>query len=69
MEAVYGGKRAVVRFEADPRNPHDPPQWCLRHYGFIGAAFPGRSESVSSYTLRKGKPLTLRYRVSLTDLP
>lgn len=69
MEALYGGKRAVVRFEADPRNPHDPPQWCLRYYGFIGAAFPGRSEGVSSYTLEKGKPLTLRYRVTLTDLP
>lgn len=69
MEAVYGGKRAVVRFEADPSNPHDPPQWCLRYYGFIGAAFPGRSESVSSYTLEEGKPLTLRYRVTLTDLP
>lgn len=69
MEAVYGGRRAVVRFEADPRNPHSPPQWCLRHYGFIGAAFPGRTESVSSYTLEKGKPLTLRYKVTLTDLP
>lgn len=69
MEAVYGGKRAVVRFESDARNPYSPPQWCLRHYGFIGAAFPGRTESVSSYTLEKGKPLTLRYKVTLTDLP
>lgn len=69
MEAVYGGKRAVVRFDADPRNPHHPPQWCLRYYGFIGASFPGRSDSVSSYTLERGKPLTLRYDVTLTDLP
>ncbi len=69
MEAVYGGKRAAVRFESDPRNPHAPPQWCLRYYGFVGAAFPGRSESVSSFTLEKGKPLTLRYKVTLIDLP
>jgi hypothetical protein len=69
MEADYGGKRAAVRFEADARNPHAPPQWCLRYYGFVGAAFPGRTESVSSYTLEKGKPLTLRHRVTLTDLP
>ncbi|HNY39536.1 MAG TPA: PmoA family protein [Bryobacteraceae bacterium] len=68
FEAVYGGKRAVVRFESDKRNPHAPPQWCLRYYGFVGAAFPGRTESVSGYTLVKGKPLTLRYRVTLTDL-
>ncbi len=69
MEAVYGGKRAAVRFEADSMNPHAPPQWCLRYYGFVGAAFPGRSESVSGFTLEKGKPLKLRYKVTLTDLP
>lgn len=33
-----------------------------------GKIRPGRSESVSSFTLEKGKPLTLRYRVTLTDL-
>ena len=69
LEGVYGGKRVAVRVEADPRNPHDPPQWCLRNYGFVGAAFPGRSESVSGFKLEKGKPLTLRYKVTLTDLP
>jgi hypothetical protein len=62
LEASYGGRRAIVRITADPVN-----QWCLRHYGFIGAAFPGRTETVQAYTLEPGKPLTLRVRVETRD--
>lgn len=69
LEAVYNGKRAALRITNDPRNPGGAPQWCLRHYGFVGASFPGRSDAVQSYTLKPGQPLTLRYRVTLTDLP
>lgn len=43
-----------------PRNhPGFPTGWLLRHYGYIGPTWPG----LGKYTLQKGKPLTLRYRV------
>jgi len=69
LEAVYGGKRAVVRVTPDPNNPGAPHQWCLRSYGFIGASYPGRTEKVDRHVLEPGKPLTLRFRVSFTDIP
>jgi hypothetical protein len=68
LEAVYGGKRAVLRITPDAKNPGAPHQWCLRHYGFVGASFPGRSDKVDRYTLEPGKPLTLRFRVRVSDL-
>lgn len=68
LEAVYKGQRAVVRITPDAANPHAPYQWCLREYGFAGASFPGRTGSVQGYTLEPGKPLTLRFTVTLTDL-
>jgi hypothetical protein len=69
LEGVYGGKRAVLRITPDPKNPGTPYQWCLRAYGFVGASFPGRTETVTGFTLEPGKPLALRFRVSFTDLP
>ena len=36
-----------------------PNGWCLRHYGFLGVAWPGNNP----YLLQPGKPLVLRYRV------
>ncbi|HSW51191.1 MAG TPA: DUF6807 family protein [Bryobacteraceae bacterium] len=69
LEAVYGGKRAVLRIAPDEKNPGFPHQWCLRNYGFIGASFPGRSAAVDHYTLEPGKPLNLRFRVRVADLP
>lgn len=68
-EAVYGGKRAALRIEPDPRNPGAPHQWCLRYYGFAGAAFPGKSEHLSSYSLAPDKPVTLRYIITVGDRP
>jgi hypothetical protein len=65
LEGVYAGKRAVLRITSEGA----PPQWCLRNYGFIGASFPGRTAAVDRYTLEPGKPLTLRFRVRITDLP
>jgi Methane oxygenase PmoA len=67
LEGVYGGRRAVLRITPDPTNPGVPYQWCLRHYGFVGASFPGRSAAVDRYTLQPGKPLTLRFRVRVSD--
>lgn len=69
LEAVYGGRRAVLRITSDEKNPGAPYQWCLRNYGFIGASFPGRTATVDRYTLDPGKPVTLRFRVALSDLP
>lgn len=63
LEAKYEGKAAGVRIESLDGNPGHPPGWCLRPYGFIGANFPG----VGSHTLAPGKPLTLRYRVTVYD--
>lgn len=69
LEGVYAGKRAVLRITPDEKNPGAPYQWCLRSYGFIGASFPGRSDTVDHYTLEPGKPLTLKFRVRAGDLP
>lgn len=40
-------------------HPDFPAKWTLRHYGFLGVAWPG----VERRTLRPGEPVTLRYRV------
>jgi hypothetical protein len=69
LEGVYEGKRVVFRITPDEKDPATPYQWCLRSYGFIGASFPGRTDQVESYTLEPGKPLTLRFRVTVSDLP
>ncbi|MCW5964779.1 MAG: PmoA family protein [Bryobacterales bacterium] len=63
LEANYDGKPAGVRVESLEGNPGHPPGWCLRPYGFVGANFPG----TGSHTLEPGKPLTLRYRVTVYD--
>jgi hypothetical protein len=44
---------------ADKSHPGFPPGWLLRHYGYIGLTWPG----IESYTLERGKPLNLRYRL------
>lgn len=69
LEGVYNGKRAAFRITPDPKNPGAPYQWCLRAYGFVGASFPGRTATVDSYTLQPGKPLTLKIRVQVRDVP
>ena len=83
MEGIYDGRRVVLRITSDEKNPGAPYQWCLRaftsqpaqknlgdgRYGFIGASFPGRTATADRYTLEPGKPLTLRFRVSVSDAP
>jgi hypothetical protein len=68
LEAVYSGRRVVLRITPDANNPGVPYQWCLRRYGFVGASFPGRTATVDGYILQPGKPLTLKFRVRVTDL-
>ena len=70
-----------VRITPDEKNIQTPYQWCLRQsvqrtmtlgdkrYGFAGASFPGRTNNVDRYTLEPGKPLNLKFRVRLADLP
>lgn len=68
LAAVYGGKKAALRITPDAKNPGAPYQWCLRNYGFVGASFPGRTEAANGFTLQPGKPLTLKFTVTVTDL-
>jgi len=44
-----------------PENIDHPNGWCLRHYGFVGIAWPG----VEPFVLQPGNPVTARYRVLL----
>ncbi len=68
LTAAYGGKRATLRITPSEKNQGVPYQWCLRNYGFVGASFPGRTETVQGFTLEKGKPLVLSFVVTVTDL-
>jgi hypothetical protein len=58
-----GGKAATVRFDIDPGNPDYPNGWCLRNYGFLGVNYPG----VEPVKLTPGKPLVMRYQVTVRD--
>lgn len=42
-----------------PSNPGFPAAWTLRHYGFLGPAWPG----LDVQALEPGAPLTLRFRI------
>ena len=66
MEGTFNGKRARVRIIS--KDPERAYQWCLRQYGFIGAAFPGRTDTVKDYTLKPGEPLVMNFRIELTDV-
>ncbi len=61
LEGTFAGRRAAARIDIDPGNPGFPNGWCLRNYGFLGVNFPG----LEPYTLAPGKPLTLKYRITL----
>jgi hypothetical protein len=61
LEAVFGGRRAGARIEDGKENPGWPVGWCLRHYGYVAANYPG----LESRTLVRGKPLGLSYRVTV----
>lgn len=61
LEATYNGRRAGLRIDIDPAHPGFPNGWCLRKYGFLGVNYPGRK----TLTLQPGKPLEMKYRVTL----
>jgi hypothetical protein len=62
LRGKYAGGVATVRITPDPGNPGEPNAWCLRNYGFLGVNFPG----LDFYTLEPGKPLVMKYRVTVT---
>lgn len=64
LEAVFSGRRAALRIDIDPSHPGFPNGWCLRHYGFLGVNYPG----LAPHRLESGRPLELRYKVTLSDL-
>jgi hypothetical protein len=61
LEAWFGGRRAGARVTIDPSHPGYPNGWCLRYYGFLGVNYPG----LDSYTLAPGRPLVMKYRVTV----
>jgi hypothetical protein len=60
-DGTFANGRAGLRIDIDPSNPGYPNGWCLRHYGFLGVNYPGNEP----HTLTPGKPLTLKYKVTL----
>jgi hypothetical protein len=65
LEALFEGRRAGARVTIDRSHPGFPNGWCLRHYGFLGVNYPG----LDSYTLAPGRPLVLKYRVTVSSSP
>jgi hypothetical protein len=59
----FQGKAAGGRIDDNPANPGYPKNgWLLRHgFGFLNVSYPG----LQPITLEPGKPLTLKYRVTL----
>jgi hypothetical protein len=61
LEGVFEGHRGGMRVEDMAGNPNFPNGWCLRHYGYVAANYPG----LETITLMRGKPLVLTYRVTV----
>jgi hypothetical protein len=61
LEGTFAnGRRAGARVDVDTSSAGFPNGWCLRHYGYLGANFPG----LQKHTIEPGKPLVLRYRIT-----
>jgi hypothetical protein len=55
-----GASFSGVAIFQDPRNPDFPaPNWTLRPYGFLGAAWPGEQ----NHSIAPGESIDLRYRI------
>jgi hypothetical protein len=52
---LYSGATIFI----NPGNPGFPNGWTIRHYGFLGVAWPG----LDVYTIEPGESFTLQYRV------
>ena len=60
---TFRSQPAGARIDDDPANPGYPNNgWLIRHgFGFLNVYFPG----LRTHTLEPGKPVTLRYQVTL----
>jgi hypothetical protein len=63
IDATYGERIGKIRITNGEMNPGGQPEWCLREYGFIGAAYPGQAGT----TITPGTPLRLSYTVRFSD--
>jgi hypothetical protein len=63
VAGTFHGRPAGGRIEDDPSNPGYPHNaWLTRHgFGFLNVSYPG----LTPLTLEAGKPLVLKYRVTL----
>jgi len=63
FSAKFGGGEKVsgAAIFPDPANPGYPNGWTLRHYGFLGVAWPG----LEPFTFQPGQTVAARYRVWL----
>lgn len=62
VEGSFQGRPGGGRVEDDPANPGYPNGWLMRHgFGFLNVSYPG----LKPIRLDPGKPLLLRYRVTL----
>jgi hypothetical protein len=63
VAGVFQGKPAWGRIDDQEGNPGYPQNgWLLRHgFGFLNVSYPG----LAPHTLEPGKPLVLKYRVTL----
>ena len=62
VEGSFQGQPGGGRIEDDPSNPGYPNGWLMRHgFGFLNVSYPG----LKPIRLAPGKPLVLRYRVTL----
>jgi hypothetical protein len=63
VTGTFQGRPAGGRIEDDPPNPGYPRNgWLTRHgFGFLNVSYPG----LTPLTLEPGKPLVLKYRVTL----
>jgi len=62
LEGSFQGQAGGGRVEDDPSNPGYPNGWLMRHgFGFLNVSYPG----LKPHRLAPGKPLVLRYRVTL----
>jgi hypothetical protein len=63
ISGMFQGKAEKGRLDVDPSNPGYPQNgWLLRHgFGFLNVSYPG----LEPITLQPGKPLVLKYQVTL----
>lgn len=64
ISGLFKGHPAAGRVEDDPSNPGQPNGWLMRHeLSCLNVSYPG----LTPVTFEAGKPLTLKYRVTLSS--